>query len=106
MGDEILVLITASSGEEAAKIAKALVDERIVACVNIVSEVRSLFFWEGKTQDARESLLICKSRQPLMEKLVNRVKALHSYSVPEILALPVIAGSRDYLDWIKETVRE
>ena len=106
MGDEIVVLITASSGEEAAKIAKALVDERIVACVNIVSDVRSLFFWEGKTQDARESLLICKSRQPLMGKLVDRVKTLHSYSVPELLALPVIAGSRDYLDWMKETVRE
>jgi periplasmic divalent cation tolerance protein len=105
MADEMLVLITASSGEEAAKIATALVDEHIAACVNIVPEVRSLFFWEGRTQDAREALLICKSRQPLLEKLVRRVKSLHSYTVPEIIALPIIGGSRDYLDWVKETVR-
>jgi periplasmic divalent cation tolerance protein len=105
MADEVLVLITASSGEEAAKIATALVDEHIAACVNIVPEVRSLFFWEGRTQDAREALLICKSRQPLLEKLIRRVKSLHSYAVPEIIALPIIGGSRDYLDWLKETVR-
>jgi periplasmic divalent cation tolerance protein len=105
MADEILVLITASSGEEAAKIATALVDEHIAACVNIVPEMRSLFFWEGRTQDAREALLICKSRQPLLEKLIRRVKSLHSYTVPEIIALPIIGGSQDYLDWLKETVR-
>lgn len=105
MGDEIIVLITASSGEEASRIATALVDEHVAACVNIVPEVRSLFFWEGKTQDAKESLLICKSRQPLMDKLVQRVKALHSYAVPEVIALPIIAGSRDYLDWLRESMK-
>lgn len=105
MGDEILVLITASSPDEAAKIGTALVDEHLAACVNIVPEVRSLFLWEGKTRDERESMLICKSRLALMEQLVARVKALHSYSVPEVIALPIIAGSREYLDWLHGAVK-
>jgi periplasmic divalent cation tolerance protein len=104
MGDEIIVLITASTGDEAGKIGTALVDERLAACVNIVPEVRSLFFWEGKTQDERETLLIVKSRLSLMDRLIARVKSLHSYSVPEIIALPIVAGSRDYLDWLKASI--
>jgi periplasmic divalent cation tolerance protein len=103
--EEIIVLITAASGEEAAAVAAALVDEHLAACVNIVPEVRSLFFWEGKTQDSRETLLICKSRQPLLDKLVKRVKALHSYAVPEIIALPIIGGDRDYLEWVRESTK-
>ena len=105
MGDEIIVLITASSKDEAAKIGTTLVDEHLAACVNIVPEVRSLFFWEGKTRDERETLLIAKSRLPLMEKLVARVKSLHSYNVPEVIALPIVAGSRDYLDWMKDATK-
>ena len=103
--DEVIILITASSGDEAVKIATALVNERLAACVNIVPEVRSLFFWEGKAQDAREALLICKSRQPLLEELISFVKSLHSYAVPEVIALPIIAGSREYLDWIRESTK-
>jgi periplasmic divalent cation tolerance protein len=102
MVDGILVLITASSREEAQKISLSLVDEHLAACVNIVPEVQSLFFWEGKSQEARELLLICKSRRHLLEKLIERVKGLHSYSVPEIIALPVLGGSRDYLAWLRE----
>jgi periplasmic divalent cation tolerance protein len=105
MGDEIVVLITASSGDEAALIGKALVDGRLAACANIVPEVRSLFFWKGRTQDERETLLIVKSRLPLMEKLIANVKSLHSYTVPEIIALPIVAGSRDYLNWLQETTK-
>ncbi len=105
MAEEIIVLITAGSGDEAAAIATALVDEHIAACVNIVPAVRSLFFWEGKTQEAQETLMICKSRKPLLEKLINRVKTLHSYSVPEVIALPIVAGSRDYLDWVTESTK-
>jgi periplasmic divalent cation tolerance protein len=105
MTDGIIVLITASSEEEAARIAKALVDEHLCACVNIVSSVRSLFFWEGKTRDSAESLLVCKSRKPLMENLISRTKSLHSYTVPEIIALPIIAGSPEYLDWLKQSVK-
>ncbi len=103
--DAVIVLITASSGDEAVKIATALVNDHLAACVNILPEVRSLFFWEGRTQDAREVILICKCRLPLVEKLISRVKELHSYAVPEIIALPIIAGSREYLDWVRETVK-
>lgn len=101
MADEILVFITASSEEEAAKIGTALVAERLAACVNIVPEVRSLFRWDGKMQDGREALLIAKSRQPLLAELVSRVKALHSYSVPEVIALPIAGGSEEYLSWLR-----
>ena len=100
------MLITTSTGDEAAKIGSALVDEHLAACVNIVPEVRSLFFWEGKTQDEQEILLICKSRLPLMDRLVARVKSLHSYTVPEVIALPIVAGSADYLDWVKDATKE
>lgn len=103
MGEEIIVLITASSEEEAVRIGTALVDDHLAACVNIIAGIRSLFFWQGKTQDERETLLVCKSRQPLLEKLTARVKALHSYSVPEIIALPVVGGSSDYLSWLRES---
>lgn len=103
MNDAIIVLITASSGDEAARIGKALVDEHLAACVNVISSVRSFFFWEGSTQDAQEVLLLCKSRRHVMEKLIQRVKSLHSYSLPEIIALPVVAGSEEYLGWIRES---
>jgi periplasmic divalent cation tolerance protein len=106
MAGEIIVLITASSEGEAAKIGSALVDERLAACVNIVSGVRSLFSWEGKTRDEGEILLICKSRQPLLDRIVARVKSLHSYTVPEIIALPVIGGSADYLSWMRDATKE
>lgn len=105
MADEIVVLITASNKDEAAIIGKALVDERLAACVNIMPGVRSLFFWEGKTQDAHETLLLVKSRLLLMEKLVSRVKSLHSYAVPEVIALPIVAGAADYLGWLRESTK-
>jgi periplasmic divalent cation tolerance protein len=105
VADEIIVLITASSEDEAEKISKALVDERLAACVNIVPKIRSLFFWNEMTQDEHETLLIAKSRHPLLEQLIARVKSLHSYTVPEILALPIIGGSGDYLAWLKETTK-
>lgn len=105
MAEEIIVLITASSEDEAAKIGSALVDEHLAACVNIVPGVRSLFFWGGKTQDAPELLLICKSRQPLLERIIARVKSLHSYTVPEVVALAVVGGSEDYLRWLRDATK-
>ena len=105
MADEIVVFITASSTDEAALIGKALVDEHLAACANLVPEVRSLFFWDNKTQDERESLLMVKSRLPLLETLTARVKSLHSYSVPEVIALPIVGGSADYLAWLNETTK-
>ncbi len=105
MNDGIVVLITASSQEEASSIANVLVDEHLAACVNIVPQIRSLFFWEGKTEDALEALLVCKSRKLLMPALIDRVKKLHSYAVPEIIALPIIDGSSDYLSWVEATTK-
>jgi periplasmic divalent cation tolerance protein len=105
MADEIVVLATASSCDEAAAIGRALIDERLAACVNIVPGVRSLFIWEGKTQDESETLLIMKSRLHLLEQLTERVKSLHSYSVPEVIALPIIGGSADYLNWLRESTK-
>ncbi len=103
MGDEVVVLITASSAEEAAKLGRALVEERLIACANIVGGVRSFFFWEGKLQDERETLMICKSTSLLMDRIIKRVKELHSYTVPEIIALPIVAGSKEYLEWVNKT---
>jgi periplasmic divalent cation tolerance protein len=100
MADEVIVLITASSKEEAVNIGKVLVDEHLGACVNIVPEIFSIFSWDGKTQEAHETLLIVKSKRSLMDKIIARVKSLHSYSVPEVIALSIIAGSKEYLDWV------
>ncbi len=98
--DEIVVFVTASSEEEAVKIGRKLVEEGLAACANILPQVRSIFRWEGAVSDERESLMILKSRMGLFEDLVTRVKRLHSYSVPEIIALPIGQGSADYLKWI------
>ena len=99
---EIVILITAPSTEEAQKIAHSLVSEHLVACANIVSQIQSIFYWQGKVCDEKEILVICKSRAPLFEEISRRVKELHSYTVPEIIALPIIRGSEDYLRWIHE----
>jgi len=106
MAEEIVILITAASPDEAAGIARTLVDEHLVACVNIVPGVRSFFFWEGGTQEAVESLLVCKSRMPVFPRITERVKELHSYTVPEIIALPVAAGLDSYLAWLRDSTKE
>ena len=102
-GDAIVVLITVSSREEADRIARRLVEDRLAACVNIVPQVRSLFVWEGKLSQEDEVLLVVKSRRARCEQLAAVVKQLHSYSVPEIIALPVVMGSADYLRWVSES---
>jgi len=106
MADEIIVLITASNKEEVSTIGLALVQEHLAACVNIIPKIRSLFIWEGKTQDEQETLLIVKSRLPLLDQLISRVRSLHSYKLPEILALPIVGGSADYLNWLSETTKK
>jgi periplasmic divalent cation tolerance protein len=102
MTEYIVVFITAPQEEEALKIAQALVDDKIAACVNIVKNIRSIYRWQGKIEDDNEFLMIVKTRRDLFENLLKSVKRLHSYSVPEIIALPVIEGSEDYLSWLKE----
>lgn len=98
--DEIVVFVTTSSEEEAVKIGRKLVDAGLAACANILPKVRSIFRWEGQVSDEQESLMIVKSRASLFEELVAMVKELHSYKVPEIIALPIQEGSADYLKWI------
>jgi periplasmic divalent cation tolerance protein len=103
--NEVVILITAPSMDEAQKIAHSLVNEHLAACVNIVSQIQSIFYWQGKVCDEKEVLLVCKSRAPLFTKISERVKALHSYTVPEIIALPIVKGSEDYLHWMQEMTR-
>ena len=100
--DAIAVFITTSSIEEAKKISSLLVDENLVACTNIVSSVQSIFMWKGNLCDESESLIIAKTRLDLFDKLESKVKKLHSYEVPEIIALPIIKGNNEYLKWIKD----
>jgi len=103
----LVVFITASSHEEARKIADALVSQRKAACVNIVPRVNSLFRWRGKIEDVEESLLVVKTRAKLFPDVVSTVKGIHSYEVPEIIALPIVEGNPDYLKWIHgETEKE
>jgi periplasmic divalent cation tolerance protein len=101
-GETILVLITAATSEEADQIAKRLVEARLAACVNIVPQVRSLFSWQGKLSDEQEVLLLVKTRRPLFGVLAETVRLLHSYSVPEIIAVPIVEGSADYLTWVRD----
>ena len=98
----IVVLITAGSQEEAHRIGDALIGQRKAACVNIIPQINSLFRWEGKIEDDRESLLLVKTRAELFPEVVDAVKSVHSYDVPEIIALPIVEGSQDYLKWIGE----
>jgi len=98
-----IILITAGSVEEGERIAGSLVDNHLAACVNVVPSIKSFFFWEGKSDRQSEVLLIAKSRKSLLNQIINHVKKIHSYSVPEIIAIPVIGGSEDYLKWVEET---
>jgi periplasmic divalent cation tolerance protein len=102
MPDPIIVLVTCGSEEEAAKIAHSLVEERLAACVNITSPVRSIYRWEGKIWDEREWILIIKTQKKRFGELEKKVKALHSYSVPEVIAFPIVKGSASYLKWLEE----
>ena len=99
----IVVFITASSKKEARKIARGLLEEKLVACVNIIDEVESHFWWQGKIDSAKEALLVIKTKKELFNKLAKKVKSLHSYSVPEIISLPIISGNKDYLKWINDS---
>lgn len=102
--DKIVVLITAPSEDVAVKIATALVEEKLAACVNIVPGLRSIYRWEGKICDDREVLLVAKTKQSVFEKLKDSVRSLHPYTTPEIIAIPVTAGFESYLKWVDESV--
>jgi periplasmic divalent cation tolerance protein len=100
----IIVLITTASKKEAEKITQHLLDLKLIACGNIVGPVSSIFTWSGKAEKAEEYLTIMKTRKDLFNKLAVAVKTLHSYEVPEILALPVVDGAKTYLDWLESSL--
>jgi periplasmic divalent cation tolerance protein len=102
MTDYVVILVTAGSESEAETIARALVEERLAACVNMISPIRSLYRWEGKVTDDREWLLLIKTRAERFPAVEARVKTLHSYQVPEVIALPIVGGAERYLGWLHD----
>jgi len=100
----LVVLVTTPSSEVGLALGRALVDERLAACVNVVPGVTSIYTWEGKREEAAETLLVIKTESPRYAALERRVLELHPYSVPEVLALPVEAGAPRYVSWVRDSV--
>ncbi len=100
-----IIFVTVGNKKEAQKIAAGLIKQKLAACVNIIDKVDSVFFWESKIDKAREFLLMIKSKKEKLPKIIKLIKSLHSYKVPEIIALPIIAGDKAYLRWIDASVR-
>ena len=100
MSDNIVVLVTASNEDEAAKIARTLVEERLAACANIIRNIRSIYRWEGEVQDDPEVLMVIKTRKELFGRIEKRVRELHSYDVPEVISLDITEGSEPYIKWL------
>ena len=105
MTDKLVVLVTCGSAKEARRIAKAVVDQKLAACANILAApVHSIYRWQGSVESAREFLLVMKTSRRRFALLRKKIEQLHSYDVPEIIALPIIAGARSYLAWIADSV--
>jgi periplasmic divalent cation tolerance protein len=100
MTDKIVVLNTCGSGEEAERLARSLVDRRLAACVTVISPARSFYRWKGAVADSVEWLLVIKTSRPLFAQLRTALESMHSFELPEIIALPVTEGSADYLSWM------
>jgi periplasmic divalent cation tolerance protein len=100
----IVIFITTEDKKQAEKIARGLLEAKLIACANIINGVRSLFWWQGKIDSSKETLLVLKTKKILFKKIEKKVKLLHSYQTPEIIALPVVQGSQDYLKWINSSV--
>jgi periplasmic divalent cation tolerance protein len=98
----LMVFVTFTDRSQAEKCIKVVLGERLIACANIVSEVHSRFHWQGSISNEEEILVIMKTRQELIDELVETIREHHSYQVPEIIAIPIVAGASDYLEWIKE----
>jgi periplasmic divalent cation tolerance protein len=105
MEQYIQVITTTANKEDAAKIAAALVEKRLAACVQIVGPVHSIYRWEGKVEQAEEWQCLIKSRQDLFAELEQVIKAIHPYEIPEIIALTIVAGSADYLQWLRDEIK-
>jgi periplasmic divalent cation tolerance protein len=106
MTDKIVVLCTCASPEDGERLARALLTGRLAACVSVVPGARSFYHWNGGIEDSAECLLVIKSSRDLFPALSAAIEKLHPYEVPEVLALPVTAGSQNYLNWLSGTLRE
>jgi len=95
-----LVYITTSGKEESKNIGNMLVNEKLAVCINIIASIESIYLWKGEIEDDKESLLIAKTKADNIDKIIKRVKEIHSYETPAILAIPIIEGSKDYLDYL------
>ena len=101
----VIISITACSEQEAKKIATALVNEKLVACANIIPKISSIYWWENKVCQEDEVMVIAKSMQSLFPTIIDRVKSLHSYKVPEIISFPISEGLPEYLNWIEDVTK-
>lgn len=101
-----IVLVTCGSAGEARKIANAVVNKRLAACVNILSQtIQSIYRWKGRVESAKEVLIVIKTTRKSLAQLERQVKRLHSYDVPEFVAVPIVSGSREYLAWLEQSVK-
>jgi len=103
--DKVIVYVTSGNPEESEKIAQTLVEKRLAACVNIAPQIRSFYRWEGKVQEDREYLLMIKTSRKLFPAVRNEVESIHSYHVPEVICVPIVEGSVNYLTWLGESLR-
>ena len=106
MTDKVVVYVTSGDTDESKKIARTLVEKRLAACVNLLPQVRSFYRWEGKIQDDPESLLVIKTSRSLFAAVRAEVERLHSYRVPEVLCVPILEGSPNYMAWLGDCLRE
>jgi periplasmic divalent cation tolerance protein len=106
MTDKIVVLSTAGSQEEAHRLATHFIEKRVAACVNILPGVRSIYRWKGAVEDGLEFMLIIKTRRSLLPALEQELRSAHSYEIPEMIALPVVEGLQEYLNWIDQETSE
>ncbi len=102
----IVILVTTSNKKEARRIAVELLKKRLAACVNIIDKIESFFWWQGKVELSNEALMVIKSKKEKLAAITKLIKSMHSYEVPEIIALPIISGEEKYLRWIGESLRQ
>jgi periplasmic divalent cation tolerance protein len=100
----VIIFVTASDYDEAKNIGKTLVEERLVACANVIRDVHSIYWWKGEIEESGEALLVLKTKREKVAAVAKRVGELHSYENPEVIAVPISEGKKEYLDWVEEEV--
>jgi periplasmic divalent cation tolerance protein len=103
--DKVVIMVTASSRRECRKIARRLIEEKLAACVNITQPIQSVYRWEGKIDQSKEFLMLIKTSRALFPQIKAEIDLVHSYHTPEIICLPIIDGSPNYLQWVSDSVR-